>query len=296
MPFHVFHGNDIKLLRRELKNWEDSLSKKNPDLETYSPDNPVLGQILEKISSDSLFGGLQYIKIYEFEKLAQFEKIFDYPGEHYVALVSFQEKNPLKKKKKGVELHSFNLPRSYQLEKTIYQRFQGKMAPEAVAYLSKNMTSLVDLDELEDTMADAGLSFLSLADLSKIQGDTESKAYLIVEDILAKKAEAAIIEMNHFLEGGAYHGSLISNLSSQIEKLYTLKKLKEQGKDYQATEILKLHPFVLKKLGQTASTFPLKKLEKMILSIPKLDYQIKAYGMNFAPYFLEKFILEIASK
>jgi DNA polymerase III delta subunit len=296
MPIVVFHGNDIKLLRKELGKWEERMQGEIPDLEIYAPDQPALSEILNKISSDSLFGGTELIKIYDFEKVPKIEALLDYQTEHFITLISYQEKNPLKKKK-GIEIKEFNLPRSYQLEKIIFQRFRGKMSPETVEYISRNITSLVDLDEIEEKMEEENIPFLDLEKFSRIRGDIEIKVFLIIEDILNQKIQSSIIEMNQYLDSGGNPGALVSQLFHQINRLLSVKKMNESGvPEKEISESLKVHPFVIKKMIQTASLYSMAKMEKVLMGIPRLELSLRYHDPAFHRYFFEKWILEMGNR
>lgn len=296
MPFYLYHGNDLKLLKKQTDFFESNLKKHFPDLEVISfSDNITLPAVLDKMTSSSLFSSKQLLKVYEIEKLNWIEKITEYETEAEVLLISYKETPPLKNKKK-ISLESFNLPRNYELEKIIPPFFKQQISPEAVDYLSKNISSILDLDDLKQIMQEHQLAFLDLETIYKIKGDTEAKIFLIIEDIFNQKL-SSIAEVNEFLDSGGYIGLLINLLNSQLEKFYTIKKLQAaQHQDKEIAEKLKISPFLFTKLKKTLQLYSLKKLENLCLLLPKMDFHIRYYDNRFAHYFLEKFILDLAEK
>lgn len=294
MGFILFHGNDFKLIRREVRLYEEGLKKEFPDIEQDTPENPTLAQIQNKISSGSLFAEKQILKIFEPEKISGFEKILDLNPDAFVILVSDKETNPFKKVK-GLEVRSLNLPRNYEIEKLLFRRFARRMAPEAVEYLSRNLSSLVDLDELEEEMKAQGIEFLGLEELYRLKGDTEARVFLIVDAILQKKVSAAIVEINEFLQAGGYEGLLLNQLSNQFQKILMARRLLDSKKtEQEIIEILGGHPFAAKKFLQTVRTFSQVKIESLILSLTRTGFQMRYYDKTFIPYFIEKLILETA--
>lgn len=297
MPYTLFYGNDLKLVKKELDLFEKRAVSENPGLEVFSTgEGTTLSGILDKITSENLFSAKQLIKIYEIEKVNWIEKILDYDTDNQIVMVSYKTTCPIKNKKK-VNCIELNLPKNYELEKIIANRFKSKIAPEALEYLSKNMASLLDLDEMEDLMAEEKIELLTLDAIYRNKGDTEAKIFLIIEDIINHKIQSAIPEVSDFLESGGYSGQMISLLASQLEKLYQIKKLSEgRVSDKEIAENLQISPYILGKLKRTAGNFSVKKLEALLLLIPKIDYQIRYYDKAFTQYFLEKLILEAGEK
>ncbi len=296
MPFIIFNGNDIKVLRREVRKYEKSIVEKNPNIDIYAPENPTLSEILNKISSASLFSNSEIIKIYDFDKIPNITQIYDYNVDnYYLILMSNKDRIPAKMTKKNITLiKTFNLPRDYEIEKLIFSRYGNKFSPEVTSFLSRNITSIIDLEELVDKMEKDDINYLNLEDLYKIKGDTEAKIFLIIDDIINKKINTAIIEINSFLDSGGYIGQIISLLSSQLNKIYSIKKLKSTGTpEKEIASILGGHPFVVKKLIKTSSLYTLQELEKLIIDLPEMDFNIKSNGPTFSRIFIENFILQL---
>ncbi len=296
MAITIFHGNDIKLLRKEIDVFETKLKQSIPDLPVYSPENPEIEQILNKISSGSLFGTKELVKIFEFDKINGIEKIMNYPNNFYeIILVSFKEKIPAKiTKKLKADIKAYNLPKNYQIKKIIEQKLKNKISPDIIEYLSKNITSLVDIDELEEKMKEENINYLTFEKLYEIKGDTEARIFLIIDDIIYKKKVAAIIGINEFLDAGGYTGQILNLLFSQISKLHQIKKLKNEGRSLkQIQEIITGHPFVIKKLTELTESYSIKELEYLVYNIPQVDMKIRMNAPVFSKIFLEKLILEM---
>ena len=297
MPYYLYHGNDLKLLKKEIERFEKYLISQNPNMEIFNTtDNISLSAILDKISSGSLFSSKQFIKIYEVEKYSWLEELLDYETDNEILLISYKESFTLKNKKK-IAIHTFNLPKNYELEKLIPTAFQSQISPECVDYLSKNLSSIIDLEELKESMKENNITYLTLSDVYKIKGDTQAKIFLVIDDIINQKINSALSEIHEFLESGGYIGQLINLLTSQLDKIYQIKKLQEKKfLDKEISENLGITPFIFSKLKKTALLYSIKKLESLILSIPKMDFQIRYYDKSFSHYFLEKLILEMGEK
>lgn len=296
MPFTLFYGNDIKLLREELKFWEEKLYASHPDLDLWNPDTTTVKEILEKISSKSLFAQKQFIKIYEIEKLSNFQKLLEYETDDIVVFVSYQEKNPFKAKKKGLEVKCFNLPKDYEIEKLLFKELRGICSDEVLNYLSKNINSLTDIRELKEKITQLNISYLDMSQLYKVQGDLKAKAYLIAEDICQKKLHSSIIEINQFLESGESPTTLINSISKRFEQLLQIKILSSNNLlEAEIAEKLKLHPFIVKKLKATSNRYSLSKLENLNLKVPQLEFYSRNYDKEFLPYFFEQFVMDVCA-
>ncbi len=298
MDIILFHGNDFKLVRKEVQKYEEKIKKEYPLIEQDTPENPNLAQIYDKVTTQSLFSEKQLIKIFEPEKVFDNESlknILKRQSSAILFLISSKDSNPFKKAK-GLEVLTFNLPRHYEIEKILVRRFGKKINPAALDYLSKTVTSLIDIDELEEKMKNLDIHFLDLKTLSDFNQDSEAQIFLVIDTIFQKKTETAILEVNEFLQGKDLLPYFLGTLFSQLEKLLMVRKLWDNKKtESEIASILGGHPFVAKKILQTSLTFSRAKLENLILSLSKTAYQTRFYDSEFVPYFIEKLIFEITA-
>jgi DNA polymerase III delta subunit len=103
--------------------------------------------------------------------------------------------------------------------------------------------------------------------------------------------------MNQYLDSGGNPGALVSQLFHQINRLLSVKKMNESGvPEKEISESLKVHPFVIKKMIQTASLYSMAKMEKVLMGIPRLELSLRYHDPAFHRYFFEKWILEMGNR
>ena len=297
MPFVLYHGNDIKLIRKKTSVFEKKMQNENPDLQIVIPENPSYESLMNQLSSGSLFGEKILYKIYDCEKIPKIETLLEKEIEDIVLMISYQETLPFRKNLKKLEKENFNLPKNYELEKYLINKFKNKISAEAVFYLSKSITSTLDIDEIEESMVLEKIDYLDLEAVYRVKGDSEAKIFLIIEDILNKKINQSVLSVNDYLADGGSAIPLTLLLLNQIQKYLAVKKALQEGTgETELASSLKMHPFLVKKMIQSSKGFSIQKLESLIMSIPKLELQMRKFDPVFIPYFIEKLILEISEE
>ncbi|PKL15195.1 MAG: hypothetical protein CVV50_00885 [Spirochaetae bacterium HGW-Spirochaetae-6] len=296
MAVKIFFGNDIKQLRKILEREEEKLVQQSPELELYVPDNPSLPVLMDKLSSGSLFAGKELVKIYDFDKIAGIEKLAAYLNDaHDIFLISYKDKIPAKLSKIfQAEIFDCKLPESYQLEKILQKEFSAQATPEVIRYLSQSLSSLVDIDELKEEMQKKNIQQLDMQKLYGLVGDLQAQVFLIVDDILEKKTKTAIMQVNQYLDAGGKLPGLLINLGSQLNKLSGLKEALPGKSDQDLAAILGINPKIVWKYKKMAGNHKQQVLSEAQRLLPQLELKTRMH-QNMQRYFMEKFILELAS-
>ena len=107
-----------------------------------------------------------------------------------------------------------------------------------------------------------------------------AKIFDVLDDIINKKKEVAIKELDSLLKQKEPIVKIYIMLYKQFKQLYMIKLLKQTGNTNVAQE-LGIHPFVAKKLSQAADKYSEKSLKNIIYAFDDYDQKTKNGDMDF---------------
>ena len=107
----------------------------------------------------------------------------------------------------------------------------------------------------------------------------DAKIFDVIDNIIAKKKDAAFRELDDLIEGKTYIGVISSVIYKQLKQIYLIKLLEEDSKK-QNTKIdiaqkLNLTPFVYTKLSKIKDMYTIEQLEKLLLEFADYDLNSK---------------------
>ncbi len=109
----------------------------------------------------------------------------------------------------------------------------------------------------------------------------ESDIFKTIDAIAQKKRKAALVLIHKHLEKGDNPLYLLTMINFQFRNLLMIKDLMEKNQPYYTIQkITGLHPFVVKKSYEQASSFSLRELKKIYQKIFEADLAIKRGKMG----------------
>ena len=123
--------------------------------------------------------------------------------------------------------------------------------------------------------------------------DTTPRAFALSDAIAGRNRPVAFMLFQQELEAGQEPHRLLALLASQVRNLLTAKDL--AGRSLNAAQIAvkaKLHPFVARKIVQSAQLFTMEELKNMHLQLEEIEHQAKS-GQAELSSLLSRFLLRL---
>lgn len=163
----------------------------------------------------------------------------------------------------------------------------------AISFMPQISVSFLD-NEMEKTALYVGnRTQIELKDLMAILSPIpEVSIFALLDSISQKKLTLSLNLLQEQIKNGEHPLKIIALLARQVRLLNQVRALTDQGlSPKQTAEILKLHPFVAEKLQKQCKAFNANKLQKALLSLAKIDWNLKS-GRAGAES-LESFIIKM---
>lgn len=289
---YVFYGNDVKLIKNKVHELEKKIFSLNEEIEKIYLESFNLRNI-DDIYSEGLFYSLKYIRVYV-QKFDEISFLLSRDTKNFLVIVFYTDEEPKKVESKiealnkngfNIELNNCFLPKPYQISNVLSKKFGNKLSPIIIDFLSKNITSMTDLNKLDEFLKNR--KDISIHDIPYILEEIDVSVFSIVDDIISGKKEPSILEINNL--NTDYKSQLISSLFYSLKILYNLKKmLRDKISENEIQQKMGLNPFIFKKYLDIAKRLDFEKLRNNLLFFPILDMETKKHATNF---FLESFII-----
>ena len=232
------------------------------------------------------------------EESSKFEKYIENPNpDNYLIIVSNnldQRKKIVKTIKKNFELIETNIdPNTYIKENLDNYSIDYKAILELVDRTNGNISSIDnELDKLKLLkLEDKVITIDDVIDVVyRNINDNDDYIFDFVDAIIKKNTSKAMSIYSDLKELNIETFSLIGLISSQVRSLIQVSILKDKI-DKDIADILKMHPYRVKKLKESACTYQFEDLEKIMNDLYNMDLSIKS-GKIDGTLAMELFIIK----
>lgn len=285
------YGQDSYRISQKLNELIQGYKAKNPsglNLINLDLAENRLEDFFESIRSGSLIPEKKLIILKNIQKVDSDELLeFFQPKRDDIILIIVHFGNPLKNKlfeyliKKPNQAQIFKLLKAYEI-KSWAKQFSNSLGidltSEALDFLISNCgLDLWRLDSEMRKLADfsAGEGVINKSQVEELTITSANYNAFRLTDALAKKNKKKALEALYIaLDNGEKPTELLGLLAWQIRNLLRFKSNPDKSSD------LKLHPFVLGKIRESAGLFSIDELSAILSKIIDLDLAFKTGGLN----------------
>ena len=289
------YGQDSYRISQKLKEITDSYKTKNPsgfnsvglDLAENKPED-----FFKAVKSDSLIPEKKLIIVKNIfnnknqpESILEFFKHQEVSKNEDAILIFIHYGDSLKNKffefltKKPSQFQNFKILKEYEIKnwaKSFLDSFEIQLTGEALDCLISNCGP--DLWRLDSEIRKiANFKIKGVVSKSQVEGlivsNREHNVFDLTDALLRKNKKRALSALYNAMDNGGKPTELLGLLAWQIRNLLRFKT-------GAASANLKLHPFVLGKLKESAKTFSIEELNKFLHKIIDLDLAFKTTDIN----------------
>ncbi|HOJ49791.1 MAG TPA: hypothetical protein PKW55_03165 [Spirochaetota bacterium] len=275
----LFYGDDVKLIKIKVDEWEKDIFKNHQHLdkillESFNP------SVFINATEETLFSDLRYIKVYV-QKKDDINSILKLSKKSDIIAIIFYTEKPIDGIDKSIKTFPFFLPKPYQIANILIEKFSKKIDPIVIDFLSKNITSLYEIEKIDYYLKNNPDKVIKIKDLPYIIEEIDVSVFSIIDDIINRKIESALNSIINFINVSEY-GVLIKNLFSTIKMLYTIKKMiVNKVNDQAIIKKFNLHQIILKKYIEIAKKLDISELENLLIFFPILDLNSKKFLTDY---------------
>lgn len=284
----ILFGSDFPLLRKNLTRIlnEFSAQERFEKIVFHSHED------LSFLSEGDLFGTKKVFLLFDLDK-KYFPEIKTRIKNHENPFIFIfnQDKNPLAKILPEVETLEFNLPKNYQILKTLQTVFYSS-DKNALNYLSYFIQSLEEIDEIKNKMDFYRMDKITLTNLRELLPYGYSfQNFLLEEAILNKQTKIALTYIQDLFVEKVDLSVFVFSIQKKLKELIKIKEILEKGGSSDlVTKTLGYHPFYVKKLLEYSHNFSKSDLKTNLASIFQTEFYLRT-NKPFSRYYVEKFIL-----
>jgi len=266
----------------------ESLNKNNYPIEYIDMNNYSLDDIVVNLDTYNFLEPNRIVVLSNIEKAlkedsSNFEKYIENPNtDNYLVIVSNnldQRKKIVKSIKKYFEVVEVTIdPNTYIKDHLDSYSMDYKAILELVDRTNGNISSIDnELDKLKLLkLEDKVITIDDVIDVVyRNINDNDDYIFDFVDAIIKKNTTKALNIYEDLKELNVEVFSLIGLVSSQVRSLIQVSILKDKT-DKEISDELKMHPYRVKKLRESACTYKFEDLEKIMSKLYDMDFSIKS--------------------
>ncbi len=292
----IFSGEDTYESYRAAKKAAAELAQDlNIPMSVVEADELTRDEVLQKLQNIGLFSSGQVLMAKRAMKNSGLVEYIENNLEKALQLpmIIWQDgkldkrKGVVKKLSQAKVLHDFPLGKSWEVESWLAAKLKNLGLPAGnIKGFTNELILKVGTDKWSLSQEMDKISLFKEAkgefpDPSVLLGtDVSGDIWKFLDALAGGQKQLAADELQRLFRFGESDQFIIAMLARELSLLNDYLHLLAMGKVAEAGKILKLHPFVLKKLQAKADRFTLEKVKKLLQALLRLDFAIKRGSLD----------------